>query len=277
VRRWRWLYLFLAFPLWVIFHANYAKGSEPMPLLLAAVYVAVVLVLIGVIRFGLRVKHRLGHKKTSPRILGDTSENQWCAVALEEQRRLTARDDGPVQMNGSQPFSGVQSPVTTPTVSEDRNNKIAAGAHPTDDEIYESIAMELEQGSFSQGLWTRIFAETNGDPVTTKVNYIKERAITLMETRRSAIEAEQKRVAASEEQRRVEARNANKIARRDAERAIAWGCSTEEAAQSYMFGIAREQSDGDGSYTYIYKQIDGQTFRYDKLIDAMNYAKRQLP
>ena len=45
-----------------------------------------------------------------------------------------------------------------------------------EDAIYTAIAIELETGSIDKGLWTRLFAECDGDENRTKVAYIKRRA-----------------------------------------------------------------------------------------------------
>lgn len=50
--------------------------------------------------------------------------------------------------------------------------------------VYEAIAKELESGETDKGLWTRLFAESNGDEKMTKVAYIKQRAAKLMEAER---------------------------------------------------------------------------------------------
>ena len=110
-------------------------------------------------------------------------------------------------------------------------------AYSSDDEIYEIVALELEQGTFRKGQWTRLFAEADGDREKTKVAYIRERVSTLMEERRSAIEAEQRHTVAIEEQKRTEAEMDNNENLRNAERALLWGCSDEEAGQSFAFAI----------------------------------------
>jgi hypothetical protein len=48
-------------------------------------------------------------------------------------------------------------------------------AAPVPDEVYAAIAKEIEDGSVNQGLWTRLLVENEGDPVKTKVAYIKAR------------------------------------------------------------------------------------------------------
>jgi hypothetical protein len=45
----------------------------------------------------------------------------------------------------------------------------------TDEEIYESISAELESGDYKRALWTRLYAENDGDEAKTKARYIKQR------------------------------------------------------------------------------------------------------
>jgi Domain of unknown function (DUF4328)/Ankyrin repeats (3 copies) len=57
-----------------------------------------------------------------------------------------------------------------------------------EDRIYAEIAKELETGVTDSGLWTRLFAECDGDEKQTKVRYIKERADRLISSERSRLE-----------------------------------------------------------------------------------------
>lgn len=50
--------------------------------------------------------------------------------------------------------------------------------------IYTEIANELETGTTDKVLWTRLFAECNGDENQTKVLYIKQRADKLISAER---------------------------------------------------------------------------------------------
>lgn len=43
------------------------------------------------------------------------------------------------------------------------------------DDIYNTIAEEFESGILDKGLWTRLFAESDGNEAKTKVRYIRER------------------------------------------------------------------------------------------------------
>jgi hypothetical protein len=48
-----------------------------------------------------------------------------------------------------------------------------------DDAIYLTIAMELDSGKTDRGLWTRLFAECDGEDAKTRVAYIRARAVQL--------------------------------------------------------------------------------------------------
>ncbi len=52
------------------------------------------------------------------------------------------------------------------------------------DRIYAKIARELETGGMTKGLWTRLYAECDGDEKRTKVLYIKQRAEKLIAAER---------------------------------------------------------------------------------------------
>lgn len=57
-----------------------------------------------------------------------------------------------------------------------------------EDHIYAAIAKELETGATEKGLWTRLFAECDGDEKQTKVLYIKQRAERLISAERARLE-----------------------------------------------------------------------------------------
>lgn len=59
-----------------------------------------------------------------------------------------------------------------------------------EDRIYAHIAEELETGATDKGLWTRLFAECNGDLQQVKILYIKQRAERLFEAEKARIELE---------------------------------------------------------------------------------------
>jgi hypothetical protein len=104
-----------------------------------------------------------------------------------------------------------------------------------EDRVYAEIAKELETGTADKGLWTRLFAECDGDEKRTKVAYIKQRAVKLI----------------AAESLRLKQAACARAAKSDAE-------------QMEEYGIT---FDG-GRYTY-------KDYIYDRLFDAINYAKLQ--
>jgi len=60
-----------------------------------------------------------------------------------------------------------------PNTGRDEYLEVAANA------IYEAIATEIESNNTDRGLWTRLYAECDGDEKKTKVQYIKARAAQL--------------------------------------------------------------------------------------------------
>ena len=58
--------------------------------------------------------------------------------------------------------------------------------------IYENIANEIESGNVEKGLWTRLFAECDGDENATKVHYIKQRSTALIAEEQSRLERKAK-------------------------------------------------------------------------------------
>ena len=76
-----------------------------------------------------------------------------------------------------------------------------------EDAIYDAIAKELDTGATDKGLWTRLFAECDGDENKTKVAYIKQRAErirTLEQGRIAAIEKQREEAAAEIKKQRDE-------------------------------------------------------------------------
>jgi len=71
------------------------------------------------------------------------------------------------------------------------SSKTASDVTPssTDDDLYEIAANEIECGTFSKGVWTRILVHNNGDVEKTKIECIKLRFDELERVRARAIEA----------------------------------------------------------------------------------------
>ncbi len=74
------------------------------------------------------------------------------------------------------------SPKTVPPVSQ---GTILLPTIIDDERIYAGIAGELETGGIDKGLWTRLFAECDGDEKRTKVLYIRQRAERLIAAERA--------------------------------------------------------------------------------------------
>jgi hypothetical protein len=75
--------------------------------------------------------------------------------------------------------SAAQSPTTdAPNTSNQPTQPAHTAVHTDADEsaIYAAIANELKSGNTDQGLWTRLFAECDGDENRTKALYIAQRA-----------------------------------------------------------------------------------------------------
>lgn len=98
-------------------------------------------------------------------------------------------------------------------IAENERQRIAAQAnmsttsvtasppHTEGDEIYAQVADELETGKTDKGLWTRLYAECDGDEKRAKVQYIKQRVNSLQSARRDQREAEQVKAAIAAKQR----------------------------------------------------------------------------
>ena len=79
--------------------------------------------------------------------------------------------------------------IPTSSISPVQGRTMISTAEAVDEDgIYNSIAHELETGIADKGLWTRLFAECEGDEKKTKVLYIKQRADKLISAERSRLE-----------------------------------------------------------------------------------------
>ena len=56
-----------------------------------------------------------------------------------------------------------------------------------EDAVYEVVANEMDSGKMDKGLWTRLFAELDGDEKKVKIAYIKQRAEKLMAAERARL------------------------------------------------------------------------------------------
>lgn len=75
--------------------------------------------------------------------------------------------------------------VSPKTVPPESHGAIPPPTIIDDERIYAEIARELETGGIDKGLWTRLFAECDGDEKRTKVLYIRQRAERLIAAERA--------------------------------------------------------------------------------------------
>lgn len=64
-----------------------------------------------------------------------------------------------------------------------------------EDTVYEVVANEMDSGKMDKGLWTRLFAELDGDEKKTKIAYIKRRAEKLMVAERTRLQEQERQQA----------------------------------------------------------------------------------
>lgn len=119
----------------------------------------------------------------APAIVTPTPRPAFAASASSAYTSAPVRNSQPspdtVLMSTSishAPSSTLQSPQQAPAVAP-----IAFD----EDAVYETVANEMESGKTDKGLWTRLFAELDGDEKKTKIAYIKQRAEKLMATERA--------------------------------------------------------------------------------------------
>ena len=99
----------------------------------------------------------------------------------------------PIETRVAQPVRTVRGdPDLPPTTNTGDSAPVSLAVD--EDAIYATIANELETGGTDKGLWTRLFAENDGDENRTKVAYIKQRAEKLNALERARLaEIEMKR------------------------------------------------------------------------------------
>ena len=76
--------------------------------------------------------------------------------------------------------------MPTPNSSTLTNETTNASSLVDLNAIYASVAEEIESGNTDKGLWTRLYAECDGDEKRTEVQYIKQRAAQLIAARNNA-------------------------------------------------------------------------------------------
>ena len=107
-------------------------------------------------------------------------------------------------------------PLTPPPAMTKAAQQPTTNAHPQGspasstppevnvDHIYAQVAKEIESGNPDKGLWTRLWAECDGDDKKTKVIYIKQRANVLIATEKARLLEEQLRLIKVKRQRDTE-------------------------------------------------------------------------
>ena len=94
-----------------------------------------------------------------------------------EASELSSAGEQAQQVNSINPQTRAVPVESTPRMETENELSEWGGDQPFDEEaIYETIAAELESGATDKGLWTRVFAECEGDEKRTRVLYIKQRA-----------------------------------------------------------------------------------------------------
>lgn len=139
---------------------------------------------------------------------------------LEKPLETTMQEKELNEVNSRQP---VPVAVQSTQAQADPSSRLAPSSRsvPTvapidEDTIYNSIANELETGNTDKGLWTRLFAECNGDEKQVKVLYIKRRAEKLIEAEKLRHEQVNQKEAERQHHERFKADEAEKSRRRDA-------------------------------------------------------------
>ncbi len=130
----------------------------------------------------------------------------WFVVANHLTGRLLARS--PVNVAAASPITSGDNEPSTPTdqptyqaapsvplaplaptqpvaplpdaVAKPRSGAKVVSDQIDEEAIYAAIAEEMETGNTDRGLWTKLFAECDGDEGRTKVAYIRERAARLI-------------------------------------------------------------------------------------------------
>jgi uncharacterized RDD family membrane protein YckC len=118
-----------------------------------------------------------------------------------------------------------------------------------EDAIYAIIADEIESGKTDKGLWTRLYAELDGDEKKTKVAYIKQRIEKIMVSERARLEETQKAIQIMDAESK--------------QLASTTGVSVELAREMLQLGV-----------TKVGDKFAFNEYRYDQLTDALNYAKK---
>jgi hypothetical protein len=125
----------------------------------------------------------------------------WVANLLTQRlldRNVVLANSPPLQYayqaptSGTRPVQSAPAPVLMPTTTAPAIATMSANPPPAqpinaqtpspfdEDAVYEVVANEMDSGKMDKGLWTRLFAEQDGDEKKTKIAYIKQRTEKLM-------------------------------------------------------------------------------------------------
>ena len=142
----------------------------------------------------------------------------WYVIVGNLTQRLIGRtaklESKPNAISGK-----IQTPILQPTITKNTlpTSQNIAKSEPAniqpiashinmninEDHLYEIVANELDSGNTQKGLWTKLFAQCNGDETQTKVRYIEQRVRQLMEAEKAqqATQLVQQQMVAAEQQR----------------------------------------------------------------------------
>jgi uncharacterized RDD family membrane protein YckC len=165
-------------------------------------YLGVVLLLVDLL-FIFREDRRCLHDLIAETKVVDATPVIAPAIATPTPRPAFAASASSAYMSApvrnSQPSPDTVSMSTSTTSSEAGSSSTLQTSHQApvvapisfdEDAVYETVANEMESGKTDKGLWTRLFAELDGDEKKTKIAYIKQRAEKLMASERARFQEE---------------------------------------------------------------------------------------
>jgi hypothetical protein len=179
-----------------------------------------------------------------------------------------------------------QSWVSTPNseVNSVRMEPIHSGktsevtSKPDQDVFYAAVAEEIESGNTDKGLWTRLYAECDGDEKKTKVQYIKTRASQLadLDSKKRAAENDAAKKAAILKAAELEAlkKNADRDRALEEEQTIQERLAANAAIVRERFSLKEKEA-----LAHLPIVKDGDRYRvngisYYDLDDAIRYASQ---
>ena len=262
-RRWmNWLlFSALAFATTKVVGALFSGFSDPGHHFAKAIIVVPFFAPIGFVCGWLFAKIR-GPKEEplteEPQLPND--ENEAPPRYLGKQSPQIADKAGPIREKApSSPATHKYGPSEYPDF-----RPASAGSDALQASVYAAIANELESGGTDKGLWTRLFAEANGDEKMTKVAYIKQRAAKLMEAERTGSHTRERKKSVVPEKPPTNGDDEWQLAKQSADLADQLHLSIAEARAMVTLGIEKK---GD---RFILKDGRG----YNTLVEAISSARR---